>query len=203
MSVRRRPTNRVALSLESLEGRVVLSTSHVAAVAVPAALVKGVTYLYLQGSGQGTFTHHQAPNPDLPSADAIKGIGPLQPPRHGQGIGLAGWHRVHQSGERHGHSHPLERTRERHVGPLRASPRRVHRAGVRRLHLHHQEWHRGVRPHRRHRQGRHRAGLERVQNELPGRPQPVLGALVGLAPLDRTLQEGIRSRIVRDPVTLM
>lgn len=75
MSIERRRTNRLALSIESLEGRLVLSTSsYVAGVAVPAALVKGVTYLYLQGSGRGTFTQHQAPLPDLPASDTIKGM---------------------------------------------------------------------------------------------------------------------------------
>jgi hypothetical protein len=44
---------------------------------VPAALVKGVTYLYLQGSGHGAFTHQQAPLPDLASTDAIKGTAHL------------------------------------------------------------------------------------------------------------------------------
>ena len=67
MSIERRRWKRRALSLESLEGRVVLSTSsHLAGAMVPAALVKGTTYLYLQGSGQGAFTHQQAPLPDLP-----------------------------------------------------------------------------------------------------------------------------------------
>jgi hypothetical protein len=74
MSFERRRTKRLALSIESLEGRVVLSTSYVAGAAIPTALVKGGTYLYLQGSGQGTFTHHQAPVADLPSTDAIKGM---------------------------------------------------------------------------------------------------------------------------------
>ena len=40
MSIERRRTKRLALSLESMEGRVVLSTSsYVAGAAVPAALV--------------------------------------------------------------------------------------------------------------------------------------------------------------------
>jgi hypothetical protein len=66
--------NRLAPKFEWLEGRVVLSTSsYVPGAAVPAALVKGVTYLYLQGSGQGTFKHHQFLPADIPSTDAIKG----------------------------------------------------------------------------------------------------------------------------------
>ena len=73
MSIERRRAKRLAPSIESLEGRVVLSTSYVAGAAIPTALVKGGTYLYLQGSAQGTFTHHQAPVADLPSTDAIKG----------------------------------------------------------------------------------------------------------------------------------
>ena len=74
MSIERRRTKRLAPSLDSLEGRVVLSTSsYVAGAAVPAALVKGGTYLYLQGSGQGTFKHHQFLPADIPSTDALKG----------------------------------------------------------------------------------------------------------------------------------
>ena len=73
MRIERRRTKRLALSLESLEGRVVLSTSHVAGIAVPAALVKGFTYLYLQGSGRGTFTHHEYLPADIPSTDVFKG----------------------------------------------------------------------------------------------------------------------------------
>ena len=56
MGLERRRTKSPAPSFESLEGRVVLSTSHVAGAVVPTALVKGVTYLYLQGSGLGTFS---------------------------------------------------------------------------------------------------------------------------------------------------
>ena len=74
MSFERRRMKRLALNIESLEGRVVLSTSsYVAGAVFPAALVKGVTYLYLQGSGQGTFTHQPPTLPDFPSTDAIKG----------------------------------------------------------------------------------------------------------------------------------
>jgi murein DD-endopeptidase MepM/ murein hydrolase activator NlpD len=79
MSIERRRTKRHALSLESLEGRVVLSTSHVAGAMVPTALVKGVTYLYLQGAGQGTFKHHQFLPADIPSTDVFKGTARFSP----------------------------------------------------------------------------------------------------------------------------
>ncbi len=73
MSIERRRTKRLALSIESLEGRVVLSTSYVAGATLPAALVKGGTYLNLQGSGQGTFKQHGFLPADIPTTDVFKG----------------------------------------------------------------------------------------------------------------------------------
>jgi hypothetical protein len=61
------------LNIEALEGRVVPSASPIATAAVPAALVKGVTYLYLNGSGQGTFSQPPLPFPDVGVTDAFKG----------------------------------------------------------------------------------------------------------------------------------
>jgi hypothetical protein len=51
----------------------VLSTSHVAVAAVPAALVKGKTYLLLTGSGQGTFSQSQFRPADVGVTDVFKG----------------------------------------------------------------------------------------------------------------------------------
>jgi hypothetical protein len=73
MGAEGRRARRPELSCEPLEGRVVLSTSHVAGAAVPAALVKGVTYLFLNGSGQGSFSQPQAPIPDVGVTDVFKG----------------------------------------------------------------------------------------------------------------------------------
>ena len=73
MSNERRRAQRLEPSCESLEGRVVLSASHVAGAAVPAALVKGVTYLFLNGSGHGSFSQPQAPIPDVGVTDVFKG----------------------------------------------------------------------------------------------------------------------------------
>jgi hypothetical protein len=78
MGLERRRMKRLGLEIESLEGRVVLSTSsHMATAVVPAALVKGVTYLYLQGSGEGTFKHHQVLPADIASTDVFKGTAHL------------------------------------------------------------------------------------------------------------------------------
>jgi hypothetical protein len=60
-----------------LEGRVVLSTSHIATAEVPAALVRGGKYLHLNGSGQGTFSHPGHPLPDVGVTDAFKGTAQL------------------------------------------------------------------------------------------------------------------------------
>ena len=73
MGVERRRTKRLELSYERLEGRVVLSTSHVAGAVVPAALVKGKTYLSLNGSGQGTFSQSQFLPADIGVTDTFKG----------------------------------------------------------------------------------------------------------------------------------
>jgi hypothetical protein len=77
MSLESRRGKRRALGVESLEGRVVLSTAQVTGAVVPAALVKGVSYLYLQGSGQGTFKHHEFLPADIPSTDVFKGTARL------------------------------------------------------------------------------------------------------------------------------
>jgi hypothetical protein len=62
------------LNVESLEGRIVLSTSNVAGAAVQAALVKGGIYLDLHGSGRGRFSHSRPfPPADLGVTDVIKG----------------------------------------------------------------------------------------------------------------------------------
>jgi hypothetical protein len=79
MSFEGRRTKRLALNFDSLEGRVVLSASpYVAGVMVPAALVKGVTYLYLKGSGQGTFIHYPGLPADFPSTDVLNGTAHLK-----------------------------------------------------------------------------------------------------------------------------
>jgi hypothetical protein len=73
MSVDRRRTKGLEPSYEWLEGRVVLSHSHVAGALVPAALVKGKTYLFLNGSGQGTFSQSPSRPADLGVTDVFKG----------------------------------------------------------------------------------------------------------------------------------
>jgi hypothetical protein len=73
MGAESRRAGRPEPSCESLEGRVVLSTSHVATAAVPAALVHGVTYLFLNGSGHGTFSRSPVPIADVGVTDVFQG----------------------------------------------------------------------------------------------------------------------------------
>jgi hypothetical protein len=75
MSLERR-RRRPALNVEFLEGRVVLSTVHVAGALAPMALVKGGVYLYLNGSGQGTV-HPRHSIPDIGVTDVFKGTAHL------------------------------------------------------------------------------------------------------------------------------
>jgi hypothetical protein len=65
------------LTIEAMEGRMVLSIAPIATAAVPAALVRGGKYLYLHGSGQGTFSQAGPPIPDLGVTDALKGTAHL------------------------------------------------------------------------------------------------------------------------------
>jgi hypothetical protein len=60
------------LDVESLEGRIALSTSYVPGAAVSAALVKGATYLLLGGSGRGTFRQPRH-LPDVGVTDVFHG----------------------------------------------------------------------------------------------------------------------------------
>ena len=78
MERKTRRARRARFELETLEGRRLMSAGlgpgikNVPRAVVPAALVKGFTYLSLNGSGQGTFSP-QRPLPDVGVADVFNG----------------------------------------------------------------------------------------------------------------------------------
>jgi hypothetical protein len=73
MNSNRRRKKRPVLKVESLEDRIVPSTSHVMGIVVPPALVKGTRYLFLHGSARGTFNSTGFPPADLPVTDKLEG----------------------------------------------------------------------------------------------------------------------------------
>jgi hypothetical protein len=77
MSEANRRNARKKPRLEELEGRLVLSTTTAASAIVPAALVKGVTYLFINGTASGTFQHPKHHIPDTGTTDLLKGTGDL------------------------------------------------------------------------------------------------------------------------------
>jgi hypothetical protein len=64
--------------VEPLEGRALLSTADPGAVVVPTALVRGVEYLFLNGSAHGTVQHKHG-NPDTGAIVELHGSGRLTP----------------------------------------------------------------------------------------------------------------------------
>jgi hypothetical protein len=80
MSDSERRKRRAQFSVEPLEGRVVLSGMHHAAVVNPAALIKGAGYLFLSGTVHGKATGPTPPPiPDLASSESLEGKGRLSP----------------------------------------------------------------------------------------------------------------------------
>src|SRR5258708_5725381 len=79
MSEINRRNARKKPSLEELEGRLVLSATPATGAIVPAALVKGVTYLFINGTASGTFQHPKHQIPDVGTTDLLKGTGDLGP----------------------------------------------------------------------------------------------------------------------------
>lgn len=77
MSDHERRRKRAQLSVEPLEGRVVLSTVHVGASVSPAALIQGVNYLFINGTLHGTAKTVAPPIPDLAATTSIQGHGKL------------------------------------------------------------------------------------------------------------------------------
>ena len=59
MSDRRCQSRAVRPGLEPLEGRAVLSVAQPGMAIVPAALVQGVQYLFLEGAANGTVQLHR------------------------------------------------------------------------------------------------------------------------------------------------
>jgi hypothetical protein len=78
MNHRNRRTRRTQPGLETLEGRAVLSTAHPGAAVVPAAVVRGAEYLFLNGQAHGT-TRNVPTNPDAGATLALEGSGRISP----------------------------------------------------------------------------------------------------------------------------
>lgn len=76
MSLRDRRRTRASIGLESLEGRRVLSTASAAVAPIGASLVRGVTYLDLQGATHGTPSSVVG-NPDVGTTVNFRGTGTL------------------------------------------------------------------------------------------------------------------------------
>jgi hypothetical protein len=71
-----RRVRRASIGVESMEGRVVLSTVSAMVLPTQGSLVRGVNYLYLQGSAQGS-TNRVVGNPDVGTAVMIHGLAQL------------------------------------------------------------------------------------------------------------------------------